>query len=60
MSHFVSNSRIVSKAWRDPLGYSAIAVWISTVAVGMALRVVTGQGIAFLFVLVALAFLVLF
>ncbi|MDL4819111.1 DUF3054 domain-containing protein [Actinomadura opuntiae] len=32
-------------------------VWLSTVAVGMVLRVVSGQGIAFTFVLVALVFL---
>jgi hypothetical protein len=34
-----------------------VLVWISTVALGMVLRVVSGQGIAFAFVLVALAFL---
>jgi hypothetical protein len=34
-----------------------LPVWISTVALGMALRVMSGQGIAFAFVVVALAFL---
>ncbi|MGO9334400.1 MAG: DUF3054 domain-containing protein [Acidimicrobiales bacterium] len=34
-----------------------LVVWISTVALGMALRVVSGQGIAVAFVLVALGFL---
>ena len=36
---------------------TGIVVWIVTVAVGMTLRVVAGQGTAFAFVLVALAFL---
>jgi hypothetical protein len=34
-----------------------LPVWLSTVAIGMALRVVSGQGTAFAFVLVALGFL---
>jgi hypothetical protein len=34
-----------------------LVVWISTVALGMALRVISGQGIAIAFVLVALGFL---
>ncbi|MFZ2058531.1 MAG: DUF3054 domain-containing protein [Acidimicrobiales bacterium] len=34
-----------------------LVVWISTVALGMALRVISGQGIAVAFVLVALGFL---
>ena len=34
-----------------------LPVWISTVALGMVLRVIAGQGIAFAFVLVALGFL---
>lgn len=34
-----------------------VIVWISTVALGMALRVISGQGIAFTFILVALGFL---
>jgi Protein of unknown function (DUF3054) len=34
-----------------------IAVWLSTVAVGMILRVLFGQGTAFAFIIVALAFL---
>jgi uncharacterized membrane protein (UPF0136 family) len=32
-------------------------VWLATVSIGMILRVVAGQGIAFAFVVVALAFL---
>jgi hypothetical protein len=35
-------------------------VWLATVAVGMTLRVLAGQGTAFAFILVALAFLGLF
>jgi hypothetical protein len=46
-------------AWRlsgFPLAVrSGVVVWLSTVAVGMALRAVAGQGVAFAFVLVALA-----
>ncbi|MFB4297061.1 DUF3054 domain-containing protein [Actinomadura sp. NTSP31] len=47
------------RVWRRradavPVG---VGVWLSTVAVGMVLRVVSGQGIAFTFVLVALVFL---
>ncbi|HEY1466111.1 MAG TPA: DUF3054 domain-containing protein [Acidimicrobiales bacterium] len=36
---------------------SGVVVWISTVALGMALRVVAGQGTAVAFVFVALGFL---
>ena len=36
---------------------SWLAVWLATVSIGMILRVVAGQGIAFAFVVVALAFL---
>jgi membrane protein implicated in regulation of membrane protease activity len=39
---------------------SGIAVWLSTVAVGMVLRVVAGQGTAVSFIIVALCFLGLF
>jgi hypothetical protein len=34
-----------------------VAVWLSTVVVGMVLRVLSGQGTAFAFIVVALAFL---
>ncbi len=37
-----------------------VLLWLSTVVLGMMLRVVAGQGTAFAFVLVALAFLGLF
>lgn len=40
-----------------PLLPAGVVAWLATVAVGMASRVVSGQGTAFAFVLVALAFL---
>jgi peptidoglycan/LPS O-acetylase OafA/YrhL len=53
---------LVSRAWRRPAGLAPVGtvVWIGTVAVGMALRAVTGQGVAGAFIVVALAFLGLF
>lgn len=51
-----------SRAWRRPLSpYPAgVAAWLGTVALGMILRVVSGQGTAVGFIVVALAFLGLF
>jgi Protein of unknown function (DUF3054) len=48
-----------SRAWRRPSSITGagIAVWLSTVAVGMLLRVVSGQGTATAFIAVALIFL---
>jgi Protein of unknown function (DUF3054) len=48
--------------WRRPLGLfpAGVGSWLGTVAVGMVLRVVAGQGTAVAFVLVALGFLGLF
>ena len=53
---------LVARAWRRPMALvpSGIAVWLSTVAVGMVLRVVAGQGTAVSFIIVALCFLGLF
>jgi hypothetical protein len=53
---------LASRAWRRPLAIrpSGLVVWLSTVAVGMILRVVSGQGTAVGFIAVALAFLALF
>ncbi len=50
------------RAWRRPAAVvpSGAGAWLGTVAVGMVLRVVAGQGTAFAFILVALAFLGLF
>ena len=39
---------------------AGVAAWLGAVAVGMVLRVIAGQGTAFAFILVALAFLGLF
>jgi Protein of unknown function (DUF3054) len=51
-----------ARAWRRPLVIrpAGITVWLCTVALGMILRVVAGQGTAAAFVAVALAFLGLF
>jgi FtsH-binding integral membrane protein len=53
---------VITRAWRRPQAIVGVGVgvWVSTVAVGMVLRVVSGQGIATAFVFVALAFLGLF
>lgn len=50
------------RAWRRPasLRPAGVGAWLGTVAVGMILRVVAGQGTAFAFICVALAFLGLF
>jgi hypothetical protein len=50
------------RAWRRPaaLAPTGIVVWLSTVALGMTLRVIAGQGTAVAFIVVALAFLGLF
>ena len=50
------------RGWRRPaaLAPAGVGAWLGTVAVGMVLRVVSGQGTAVAFVLVALAFLGLF
>ena len=51
-----------TRAWRHPAALvpTGVGVWLSTVAIGMALRVVAGQGTAPAFIAVALAFLGLF
>jgi hypothetical protein len=51
-----------TRAWRRPAAIvpTGIGAWLATVGVGMVLRVVSGQGTAAAFVLVALAFLGLF
>lgn len=48
-----------TRAWRRPLAFAptAVGVWLVTVAAGMVLRVVAGQGTAVTFVLVSLTFL---
>ncbi len=51
-----------ARAWRRPLALrpAGVIVWLCTVALGMVLRVVSGQGTALAFIIVALAFLGLF
>jgi len=51
-----------SRAWRRPLALrpAGLVVWLCTVTLGMILRVISGQGTAAAFIIVALAFLVLF
>jgi FtsH-binding integral membrane protein len=53
---------LATRAWRRPTAVlrTGVGVWLSTVALGMVLRVVSGQGAAAAFVVVALAFLGLF
>jgi len=53
---------LATRYWRRPAALvpAGVGVWLSTVAIGMLLRVVSGQGTAFAFILVALAFLGLF
>jgi FtsH-binding integral membrane protein len=50
---------LAARAWRRPaaLWPAGVGAWLGTVAFGMVLRVVSGQGTAVAFVLVALAFL---
>jgi Protein of unknown function (DUF3054) len=53
---------LAARAWRRPvsLAPAGVGAWVGAVAAGMVLRVLSGQGTAFAFVLVALAFLALF
>src|ERR1700761_5956630 len=55
---------VASTAWPFLAGLAVapagVSAWLGTVVAGMVLRVVSGQGTAFAFVLVALAFLGLF
>ncbi len=53
---------LITRSWRRPAALfpTGVGVWLSTVAGGMILRVVAGQGTAIAFIMVALAFLGLF
>lgn len=53
---------LAARTWRRPLRLwpGGVGAWLGTVAAGMALRVIAGQGTAFSFVVVALVFLGLF
>lgn len=50
---------LIGRAWVEPtaLAPAGVATWLVCVAAGMTLRVVSGQGTAFAFILVALGFL---
>lgn len=50
---------VVVRAWRRPTGVVPVGlgVWVVTVAGGMVLRALSGQGTAFAFVIVATVFL---
>ena len=53
---------LATRSWRRPVALvpTGTGVWLSTVAMGMLLRVLAGQGTAVVFIAVALAFLGLF
>jgi len=53
---------LAARAWRQPfrLWPAGVGAWLGAVALGMVLRVVSGQGTALAFIGVALAFLGLF
>lgn len=53
---------LAARAWRRPISLApaGVGAWLGAVVAGMVLRVLAGQGTAFAFVLVALAFLGLF
>lgn len=53
---------LATRAWRRPFALipTGVGAWLGTVVIGMALRVVAGQGTAAAFIAVALAFLGLF
>lgn len=46
---------LLMRAWRHPrrIVWTGIGIWIATVAGGMLLRVISGQGTAFAFIIVA-------
>ncbi len=53
---------LAARAWRQPLALApaGVGAWLGAVGAGMALRVVSGQGTAAAFIVVALVFLGLF
>lgn len=53
---------LAARAWRRPFAVSpaGLIIWLCTVALGMLVRVIAGQGTAVAFIAVALAFLGLF
>jgi len=53
---------LATRAWRRPAALvpAGLGAWLGTVAIGMVLRVISGQGTAVAFVVVAVGFLGLF
>ncbi len=53
---------LAGRAWRQPCGLwpAGVGAWLGAAGLGMAFRVVSGQGTAAAFIVVALAFLGLF
>jgi len=53
---------LATRAWRQPFALvpTGVGVWLATVALGQALRVLAGQGTAAAFIVVSLLFLGLF
>jgi DUF3054 family protein len=52
----------ITVAWRRPLGIvlPGVVIWLATVGIGMLLRLLSGQGIALAFVIVATVTLAVF
>ena len=59
---WLATAGLAGRAWRQPfrLWPAGVGAWLGAVALGMLLRVVSGQGTALAFTGVALAFLGLF
>jgi hypothetical protein len=53
---------LAARGWRRPFAIrpEGLVIWLCTVALGMIFRVISGQGTAVAFIIVALAFLGLF
>jgi hypothetical protein len=53
---------LATRAWRQPFALvpTGVGVWLATVALGQALRVLAGQGTAVAFIVVSVLFLGLF
>ncbi|MDA8196589.1 MAG: DUF3054 domain-containing protein [Actinomycetota bacterium] len=50
---------LASRGWKNPIQVrpTGLIIWVLTVGIGQILRVISGQGTAFAFILVSLAFL---
>jgi hypothetical protein len=58
----LATGELAVRSWRRPIALvpTGVGVWLSTVVIGMTLRVIAGQGTAVAFIAVALGFLGLF